>query len=234
MLTDHELRQWQSSDPKAYSQWFLFRSQTERDLLVKMAAERSNTLAPPPDPTRAKTSLQQAVQLLKQHRNLYFVDRDELELLTPSILVTTLAAHAYRQEPSLIDSFCGIVDRMHEHIERSSSGLYLVCSPVSDENFADKWNYYPERRAAFDGWLEQVKRDVGAWERTENRGLTATFGSLEKSFGSGPINKVATSFGIQAQTLKSARGLAVVGPSAGLTVATSRAAARPNTFFGER
>ncbi len=234
VLTDHQLHHWQSSDPKAYSAWFIRRSKIERDLLVKMAAERSNTLAPPPDPNRVKTSLQQAVQLLKQHRNEYFVARDEQELLTPSILITTLAALAYRQESSLIDSFCGIVDRMHEHIGRSPSGLYVVCSPVSDENFADKWNDYPERRKAFDGWLEQVRVDIGDWERTENRGLTATFGSLEKSFGVGPITKVATSWGTQTATMKSARGLAAVGPSAGLVAATSRTVARASTFFGER
>ena len=234
VLTDHELHHWQSSDPKAYSKWFLARSQTERDLLVKMAAERSNTLAPPPDPARVKTSLQQAVQLLKQHRNHHFVDRDEVDLMTPSILITTLAALAYRQEPSLIDSFCGIVDRMHEHIERTSTGLYLLCSPVSDENFADKWNHYPERREAFERWLEHVKSDVDAWERTENRGLTETFGSLEKSFGFGPIKKVAESYGANAEMLKSTGGLAVVGPLAGLAIATSRTAARPNTFYGQR
>lgn len=41
---------------------------------------------------------------------------------------------------------------------KNRNGKWWVQNPVDpDENFADKWNEYPERREAFMQWLKKVE-----------------------------------------------------------------------------
>lgn len=113
-----------------------------------------------------RTTLQRLVQVLKWHCMLRFI-RDP-DNRPPSILITTLAARAYRGEADLFTATRNALAGMGERIE-DRHGIWWVPNPAhEEENFADKWNEYPERREAFVAW----HRDIPACS-TSSPGCTA-------------------------------------------------------------
>lgn len=191
LLTDRDLRAWQYSDPKAYAAWFSQRMATE--FLTKRATLAEAERVDPeqiPD-SRVKTTLQRTVQALKHHRNLYF--GDELDDRPASILVTTLAAHAYQGEQDLYRALLTTAERMPNHIVRED-GRWIVANPVQPrENFADKWATYPERAERFAGWLRQLREDLLAAEAEDGLGRVAA--RLAESFGQEPVERAAERYG---------------------------------------
>ena len=61
-------------------------------------------------------------------------------------------------KPTYMTLFNGIVTGMPKYIE-NRNGKWWVKNPVDkDENFADRWNEYPERRLAFLRWFGSQSR----------------------------------------------------------------------------
>ena len=84
-------------------------------------------------------------------------DKDELKPI--SIIITTLAAHAYTGERDLISAIRKILTDMHLGIQQQF-GKYIIPNPTDVlENFADKWEDHPERATAFFQWLEKARED---------------------------------------------------------------------------
>lgn len=200
LLTDVDLAHWQKSNPLAYAEWF--KSRMEVVFLQKRAAlaeSMSASIEEIPD-WRVKTPLQRCVQILKRHRDIYF---EKIKEIRPaSITLTTLAAHAYRNEEDIFDALTGIAERMPNYIE-NRNGRWWVASPVDDgENFADKWNEYPERRLAFLAWLKKVSQDFSDVAKAESiyDGLTM----LNESLGSDTMEKVASELGVSRKYLPAA------------------------------
>jgi hypothetical protein len=76
-----------------------------------------------------------------------------------SIILTTLAARSYRNQPGIYEAFVEIVRDMPKFIELRS-GRWWVANPVEpEENFADKWNESPDRRENFLRWIRKVQTD---------------------------------------------------------------------------
>ena len=63
---------------------------------------------------KVKTPLQQAIQILKRHRDIMF--EKDAEDRPISIIITTLAAHAYNNETNLLDALRNIVAHMTQFI----------------------------------------------------------------------------------------------------------------------
>lgn len=191
LLTDTDLAHWQKSNPLAYAEWF--RSKMEVVFLQKRAAlaeSMSASVEEVPD-WKVKTPLQRCVQILKRHRDIYF--EKSLDIRPASITLTTLAAHAYRNEEDIFDALIGIADRMPNFIE-NRNGKWWVPSPVDDgENFADKWNQDPKRRNAFLAWLVKVKMDFTNVSRAKN--VYDGIMLLSESLGTQTMEKVARELG---------------------------------------
>jgi Adenylyl/Guanylyl and SMODS C-terminal sensor domain/Second Messenger Oligonucleotide or Dinucleotide Synthetase domain len=185
LLTDRDLRRWQHSNPKAYAEWF--RARMREEFMTKRAslAEAAHVEPEEVPESRVKTTLQRTVQALKHHRNIYFAE--DLEARPSSILLSTLAAHTYTGERDLYDALITAARGMPDHIEGRPSD-WAVPNPVQPrENFADKWNDYPERATKFRGWLDQL---VGDLEGAEQEGqLERVAVRLSESFGHGPIDR---------------------------------------------
>lgn len=192
LLTDTELAHWQKSNPIAYAEWF--KSRMAVVFQIKKAALAESMLASieeVPD-WRVRTPLQRCVQILKRHRDIYFDRHPDVKPV--SIILTTLAAHAYQNEEDIFDALTGIAERMPSFI-LYRNGKWHVDNPVDDgENFSDKWNEYPERRTAFLNWLKKVSLDFA------NVSKAATVGDglimLEESLGKHTIEKVASVLGV--------------------------------------
>jgi hypothetical protein len=120
LLTDRDLFLWLQSDPIRYAEWFRDRMKTE--LLQKRAAlaeRRQSTIEQVPE-SLIRTTLQRSVQVLKRHRDIHF--KDAVNLKPPSILITTLAAHAYPGEGNLYQVVATMAEDMPPVDRRPSAG----------------------------------------------------------------------------------------------------------------
>lgn len=112
---------------------------------------------------RVRTPLKSAIQILKRHRNMRFVD--EPEGRPSSIVITTLAAHAYGQESTVAGALLSILDCMVFYVECGSGEWWIANSSDRRENFSDAWNDDPSRQVSFDHWLQTAQADFAAASR---------------------------------------------------------------------
>lgn len=157
LLTDTDLRKWQKSNPRKYAEWFKKQMEVAFNAAkAVLATETRAEVADVPD-WLVKTPLQRCVQILKRHRDIYFENDPDNKPV--SIIITTLAGHAYNNEEDIYDVLRYITRRMSKYIE-NRDGQWWVQNPVDDgENFADKWNEYPARHKAFRKWLKKAEED---------------------------------------------------------------------------
>jgi Second Messenger Oligonucleotide or Dinucleotide Synthetase domain len=148
---------WPRSNPKGYSEWFKSRMGSVFEKRRKMLAESIGAQVEDIPVYRVKTPLQSAIMILKRHRDVRF--NGPVEDRPISVILTTLASHAYSAEPSIGAALLGILSNMHQYV-LSVSGRYVIKNPTDPlENFADKWAEYPQRAAAFFKWLQQARKD---------------------------------------------------------------------------
>lgn len=152
---------WPCSNPKGYAEWF--RSCMKKRVAAIRRSLTRRQIDNVPD-YRIKTPIQRAIQILKRHRDIWFdknqSDYDE-KAKPISIIITTLAAHAYYNEGDLQQTLLKILTQMPHYIEYDNNGVTLIRNPVNPlENFAAEWQEHPIRKASFMDWLKQVQLDL--------------------------------------------------------------------------
>lgn len=171
---------WSHSNPKGYSMWF-----EGRKAQVYLWRDTSTEDIPT---YGAISPLVQTIQILKRHRDIMF--RHDQTVKPVSIIVTTLAAHAYGGEPTLSTALTNILCNMAEYIE-TRDGVTHVANPVDQqENFADKWQKHPERQHAFYTWLGRAQGD---FVNIQGLSFGAALNYLGRVLGSPAIDRAATS-----------------------------------------
>ena len=205
LLSDRDLFRWQHSNPIGYADWFWGSMgdavETSR---TQLAATLSRDVEDVP-PWLVRTTLQRVVQLLKLHRDTFF--RAQPRDKPASILITTLATRSYGGESDLYEAYLKIVHRLPSHIEWRN-GEYWVPNPAHDEeNFADKWNTDPSRKAHFDRWIEALVADADRWGRSI--GVDEAVRSLGAALGDGPAKAGARRVGTGLSTSIASGALAV-------------------------
>lgn len=170
---------WPHSNPKGYGNWFRSRmAMIFEQRRLAMAREVQASVEDIPE-YKVRTPLQSAIQILKRHRDMTFAERSDDKPI--SIILTTLAAHAYEQEPSIAGALYSILQRMNRYIE-VRDGVDWIENPTDPaENFADRWQLHPERKDAFYEWLEQAREDFANAARSLSRDDAAT--KLQPRFG---------------------------------------------------
>ncbi len=160
LLSDRDLTRWQKSNPKAYAEWFYGRMRhVFLQKKASLAESMKSDIKDVPE-WKVKTPLQIAIQILKRHRDIYF--QSALDDKPASIILTTLAAFAYKGHSDVFDALENLVGSMTAGIEQRQ-GRWWISNPTDpDENFADKWNEHPERKRKFDLWMEKVRTDFHA------------------------------------------------------------------------
>lgn len=194
--------EWGYSNPNGFADWFADR---QRETFSRVATLRKQELqrrhpgvfasvSDVPDQL-VRTPLQRAVQLLKRHRDARFLGH-ELEGERPiSIVITSLAASAYQNEPDVFSTLANFLDRIQRYQETGLigcvDGKWTIPNPVNPgENFADRWNDEGSRKPdAFFGWLDWLREDLDDLLNTATAAeLDRT---LRKSFGDSPGGRVA-------------------------------------------
>ncbi|KLN60762.1 hypothetical protein WH96_09765 [Kiloniella spongiae] len=160
--TDHRYKvttnNWRISNPEGYARWFETRMKTAKSIINEREISFKASIDSLPY-YQWKTPLQQAIQLLKRHRDTMFKDNEDCKPI--SVIITTLAAKAYNGEADLASALTKILSRMGEYI---NAAVPVVPNPVNPaEDFADKW--YDESSAEykleqnFYKWLYQARVD---------------------------------------------------------------------------
>lgn len=161
---------WRISNSEGYARWFETRMKTAQSIINEREMSFKASIDSLPY-YQWKTPLQQAIQLLKRHRDTMFKDNEDSKPI--SVIITTLAAKAYNGESDLASAVTNILSRMGEYINDS---VPLVPNPVNPaEDFADKW--YDENSAKyklkenFGKWLYQARADFKALCSKDNSQL---------------------------------------------------------------
>jgi hypothetical protein len=171
-ITDNEVAaydvitdDWPRSNPRGYAEWFksrmgdVFRRRRQQ-ILEEMRAEGVTASVEDIPTYRVRTPLQSAIMILKRHRDTMFADDPTDKPI--SIIISSLAAHAYQGEETIGYALLSILNRMEDAIEHDGK-KYVIKNPTDAlENFADKWEEHPERASAFFEWLKQAREDFSA------------------------------------------------------------------------
>lgn len=152
---------WRISNPEGYARWFEVRMKTAQSIINEREMRFKASIDSLPY-YQWKTPLQQAIQLLKRHRDTMFKDNEDSKPI--SVIITTLAAKSYNGEADLASALTNILSSMSDYVNES---VPLVPNPVNPaEDFADKW--YDENSGRhklqenFCKWLYQARADFKA------------------------------------------------------------------------
>lgn len=189
---DHTDHGWPKSNPVGYGNWFIDQMKIQFAEAKRRVAVRKNLSIESIADYEVKTPLQRAVQILKRHRDFMYGDNADRPI---SIIITTLAAKAYADEDTLYDALANILENMPEHIE-GEKGSRRVLNPVNpEENFADKWEDYPEREDNFYEWLDKAKEDFV--EIFNVNGFHKSVDNLREAFDEKLVNQALRKSGLE-------------------------------------
>jgi hypothetical protein len=193
------LTEWLKSNPFGYAIWFKVRARTHSSAQLTL----KEAIAVVPAYATSKLPLQRVVQIFKRHRDIMFNgDKDK----PISIIITTLAAKAYKGEENLLEALINVVNSMEHFIEtrydaQSRKYVKWVSNPVNaEENFADKWQANPAKEANFYKWLTQVKSDL--INICNLRGLHNIQESLQSRFGKPAVDSAFSNIGENARRFR--------------------------------
>ncbi|PHR13189.1 MAG: hypothetical protein COA40_06745 [Aequorivita sp.] len=203
---EENIYSWSSSNPKGYYLWFKSKNvyspsfiETQRSAIFNANRELYEGKEDVPKQL-FRTSLQRAIQIMKRHRDVHFVNKDFKPI---SIIITTITAQVYNVESNIIeiiDEFVNYALNRNEFLIKNgylnkdnildySNGKWMIPNPVDyarpddeKENFADRWNMDSQLANAFFEWCQQLKRDIDSFKKS---GLSDSLNLKIKSFGTG-------------------------------------------------
>ncbi len=175
---------WSTSNPRGYSEWFksinspVFHSMASlgRKQLFENNRLLFASVEEVPDQL-IRTPLQQAIQIMKRHRDIRFSGHDSEDFKPISMIITTLAARLYENEGDVFSTLRNIAEKLRLYstlvegrapmidgdlIQRNPDGTWYIANPVNNqENFADRWHENGGARAeAFFEWASWVSTDL--------------------------------------------------------------------------
>ena len=220
------------SNPIGYRRWFEGRMRDVLDMEKRAFAAKNQVEIENVPNYSVKTPLQMVIQLLKRHRDICFeYDTDNAPI---SIIITTLAAHAYSGEMSLYDAMCNILDHMTDKIS-IRDGVYWIENPVMPaENFADKWVQYPARQEAFFAWVTRARKEL-IDDPLRSLGIDQLKKHYASVLGEAPVARAIKSLGEETRFKSNNNALYSAGLTSGLTGATVAGVkqVKGHTFFGQ-
>lgn len=224
------------SNPYKYHEWFEERMRVRIDEVRKAYSEKNQVEISRIPLYKVKTPLQQSIQLLKRHRDIMYegLSQSRKDNAPISIIITTLAASAYKNEISLYSALSNILENMSNFIKWDGS-KYTIENPVMKaENFADKWNEKPEKAKEFFLWLEAAKKDI-LYAPVSEPGLHRVSEKLEYCFGRNIVKKSMVDDGNNIKTARENNTLFIGGLTGGLHTSPTKDSKKVggHTFFGK-
>lgn len=182
---------WETSNPKGYRAWFeeinkpfsFFSWRNRRTQLFEQNRQVYNSIEEIPQELN-RSSVQQVIQLLKYHRDVFFCKYQDGDDTKPiSAIITTLVAQIAKTQSPALSTFelleivlqeltvyadtqrIGIHAFLQRYGEKrmllNSSGKWYIANPANPEdNLADKWNENPLIPERFFRWSKAVRSDL--------------------------------------------------------------------------
>lgn len=251
--------QFKETNSKGLADWFdANSSKTPKFMQTQqfLDAKANRSLEDIPD-QNDKSLLSIFVQVLKRHRDEWANrDGNALGEYKPiSVLITTLATHAYddvissnQNYDNEYDVLLDVIERMPHFIENSSGNYYVRNPSMREENYAEKWNRTKDSEGAmlqnaFGEWHYKVQRTVESLAELSSQGTDKLFNSFTDSFGEAPVKFARNSWIESTNQNRKSNNLGVTLSTGGVVSlgATQDAAAssvepvsqvKSNTFFG--
>lgn len=222
-----DLYKFITSNPEDYADWFKKLQEREyRVLLEKYSADVADL-----NKFNKRTILQKTIQILKRHRDIKYANISEAERENKpiSIIITTLVGKMYTGNETILDLIEKFVCNFDNHITIDSMGCYVIENPInSEENFADKWNIYPERKTAFYKWVEELKYDLITNNFMLFDDLIDKSKALQKVFGDNLVKSV-----FEKQTLSNNKKYIKNNDVATLINEETNIPVKGHTFYGK-
>ncbi|GAB5453379.1 MAG: nucleotidyltransferase [Halioglobus sp.] len=186
---------WPLSNPEGYGIWFQSRMRQATEYLSKRSIILDAEIDKVPS-YRWKSPLQNAILLIKRHRDIMFKDDPDIQPI--SIILTTLAAQAYRGENDVESALSTILEKMESYILPTAP---RIPNPVNaKEDFADKWTdpQYQELRLEenFHIWIAEARRDFDVLlnSREEKRSIELAKRAFGVTLKSSAITTIASPY----------------------------------------
>ena len=165
-VPDKKLNKWKSSDPRAYGLWFKERMKEDFERKRRLVASTKEMSIEKVPEYSVKTTLQQAIQLLKRNRNIVFANDEKNSPI--SMIITTLAGQSYQNEYDLFEALRNSITKMPGFIQEIN-GVSWVQNPVNvTENFAEKWEERPQIKDKFFDWLTGLNNSLSRFDLYNN------------------------------------------------------------------
>lgn len=225
---------WSTSNPRGYSGWFKNINSPVYQIIapqVRQGLFENNRLLfvsmdQVPDQL-IRTPLQQAIQIMKRHRDIRFSGHGHEDFKPISMIITTLAAHLYENEGDVFSALNNIAEKLRRYsslmenrvplikgnlIQKKPDGTWYIGNPVNGlENFADRWHEDGNARAeAFFEWASWVSADL--IEIANNPDYDTIVGSVQEHFDERP-DHVDTPVKILAAPSIKKRHIEIIKPS---------------------
>ena len=229
LVPDRKLDDWKDSAPKLYAEWF------ENSCEYNALLEKKASIEPFPDYDlpQDKVPLKKIVQLMKRYRDMVY--SENFEEAPISIVITTLAGHAYSGEWNISDGIEAILHKIKNKLP--SNGRLIVLNPVNeDEDFSEKWNQDISLYHSFITWVDNF---INEWHTLKNLESIELADKLKEMFGT---NITQNAFLKQSNYIEKCRNnnkLAInnkTGMLTGIALSDSFKNEIPvakNTFYGE-
>lgn len=220
--TQTDIKDWLKSNPDGYAIWFASRCKEnvpKRQLLTE-------DIIPIGKYNPNKTPLQRIVQILKRHRDIMFNHDDDKPI---SIIITTLAARAYKGEADVLEGLVNVAAHMRDYITKDKDGSDKVANPLNpSENYAEKWKIVPKKRENFYKWLDAVNRDLNTILSSKG---PAIWQSMDKPFGHLIVESANKRYSQYVKDGIKSGGTKLA--ATGVLGAVGQALNAGNTFYGE-
>ena len=150
---------WKISNSEGFALWFESRMKLAPQLLQENALMAKAAKVDDLPARKWKSPLQQAIQILKRHRDVMF--EEDWESAPISVIITALSAAAYQGEADAASAIERILSGMHLYVRQTTPRVPNPVNPAED--FADKWHdpqyAHLHLEQNFWNWLEAAKRD---------------------------------------------------------------------------
>ncbi len=227
--------QFKETNSKGLADWFdANSSKTPKFMQTQqfLDAKANRSLEDIPD-QNDKSLLSIFVQVLKRHRDEWANrDGNALGEYKPiSVLITTLATHAYddvissnQNYDNEYDVLLDVIERMPHFIENSSGNYYVRNPSMREENYAEKWNRLEKNEGfklqqAFFAWHKAAVDSFEHMFNSKSNGLDTMFESLSSSFGEGPVVATRDSFVGSVNNARKNNELGVILGTGAITIA---------------
>lgn len=146
---------WHLSNSEGFALWFEARMEEDVKLRGRILLEAKAAKVDRLPAYKWKSTLQRVVQILKAHRDQKFSKDPDGK--PASIIITTLAARAYRGQEDIAEALGAVLVEMPRLIAPTTPRVPNPVNPAED--FADRWTSTNGLEQKFRWWLSEAQRD---------------------------------------------------------------------------